>query len=178
MITSYLQPHTGVLAMTQPHLTSLNSSPATTGCVFLPSGRTGNSIAGFVVFPVVIYTEDHWIKDVPRRGVRAADRMARLEADPLKAEALRGARTRLGELVAGANEGQESLSSLRLRAGLSQAQLANLMGTKQSNISRWEKNISDLRGRTIKKLASVLGVSNEQILALIDVASEEPDGED
>lgn len=61
------------------------------------------------------------------------------------------------------------LTRLRLRAGLSQADLAKLLNTHQPAIARLENGLSDPRLTTIKKLATALGVSEADILEAIDV---------
>ncbi|WP_177192700.1 helix-turn-helix transcriptional regulator [Variovorax sp. OV084] len=61
---------------------------------------------------------------------------------------------------------------MRLKAGLSQAQLAEKMGTQQSNISRWERDPGDLKGTTILKLAAALNVDGNAILKVISITDE------
>jgi len=60
------------------------------------------------------------------------------------------------------------LTQLRLRAGLSQADLAKLLNTHQPAIARLENGFSDPRLTTIKKLAAALGVSEAEILEAIN----------
>ncbi|MFD1578199.1 helix-turn-helix transcriptional regulator [Ramlibacter ginsenosidimutans] len=60
-----------------------------------------------------------------------------------------------------------TLASLRLRAGMSQAQLASALGTQQPNVARWERNPGNLEVATLKKLASALGVSVHDVLVAV-----------
>ena len=50
----------------------------------------------------------------------------------------------------------QSLAALRLQSGLSQTQLAEKLGTQQSNVSRLENNPSDVQVSTVMKLAEAL----------------------
>ncbi|MBL8446727.1 MAG: helix-turn-helix transcriptional regulator [Zoogloeaceae bacterium] len=52
----------------------------------------------------------------------------------------------------------ESLSALRLRAGLSQAQLAARMNTSQSYVARVESGTTDPGTDTVSRMAEALGV--------------------
>lgn len=61
------------------------------------------------------------------------------------------------------------LTKLRLRAGLSQSDLAKLLDTHQPAIARLESGTSDPRYTTIKKLAAALGVSEKEVFEAIDV---------
>ncbi len=51
-----------------------------------------------------------------------------------------------------------TLRTLRLRKGLSQAQLAEAIGTQQPHIARIENGHSDLRLDTCRRIAQVLGI--------------------
>ena len=56
------------------------------------------------------------------------------------------------------------LAALRRTAGLSQAELAELVGESQRNIAYWEQADKPPRSDVIPKLANVLGVSVETLL--------------
>ena len=63
----------------------------------------------------------------------------------------------------------ESLRVLRLRAGMSQAQLAKAIGTSQPNIARLEAGSgTDVKRQTLRNLATALGTD----LAAVDNALE------
>jgi len=56
------------------------------------------------------------------------------------------------------------LATLRKAAGLSQTELATLVGERQQNIAFWELSEKPPRSDVLPKLASVLGVRVEQLL--------------
>jgi transcriptional regulator with XRE-family HTH domain len=56
------------------------------------------------------------------------------------------------------------LAALRRAAGLSQTELAQLVGEPQQNIAFWEQSEKPPRSDVLPKLARVLGVRVEQIL--------------
>ena len=60
----------------------------------------------------------------------------------------------------------ERLLQLRLSAGLSQKELADLIGETQQNIAHWAQAAMPPRSDTLPKLAKVLGVRVEDILAV------------
>ena len=60
----------------------------------------------------------------------------------------------------------ERLLQLRLAAGLSQKELAELIGETQQNIAFWEQAEKPPRSDTLPKLAKVLGVKVEDFLTV------------
>jgi transcriptional regulator with XRE-family HTH domain len=60
------------------------------------------------------------------------------------------------------------LASLRLRAGLSQTELAAKLNTSQPNIARFEKSPGNATLESIKGWASVLGVPVLDVIAAIE----------
>ncbi|MDX2227286.1 MAG: helix-turn-helix transcriptional regulator [Verrucomicrobiae bacterium] len=58
----------------------------------------------------------------------------------------------------------QHIASLREAAGLSQAQLAHLVGVHHSNIGFWEVSGTAPRGEVLPKLAKALGVSVDEFL--------------
>lgn len=153
--------------MTQIQLSSTTFLTDTTQPVLLPVQRIGNVVAALAVVPVLVFEADTWVQVKASRGISISDRITRLERDPKRARALQAARQRLAQLTDQANPGHRSLASLRLAAGLSQAQLAEKIGTQQSNVSRWERDPSDLRATSIAKLADALSVEPSVILTAI-----------
>lgn len=66
-------------------------------------------------------------------------------------------------------EGQpDSLKTLRLRAGLSQAQLAKKIGMKQPNVCEFEAGKRRPNVDTLKKLADALGTTTDAVLKSIN----------
>ena len=56
------------------------------------------------------------------------------------------------------------IKELRKEAGLSQTQLAKMVGYSQSEIASWERNESEPNVKAIKKLAKVLKCSCDYLL--------------
>ncbi len=65
-------------------------------------------------------------------------------------------RTELGERIAQARE----------RRGISQYELADLMGVSQQSVAAWERKVSSIRSDTLIKLATVLQTSADELLGL------------
>ena len=63
----------------------------------------------------------------------------------------------------------ETIKSLRIEKGLTQPQLAELVGVSKGMISIWENNINEPKASYIKSLASVLDVSADYLLGLKEV---------
>lgn len=99
------------------------------------------------------------------KGKPISEVIKRLEADPVKKAALGRARSRLSSALESA-EGRRTLTSLRLARGLSQAALAEMIGQKQPNIAKLEREGADLRASTIRKLAVALDTSADDIIEL------------
>ena len=57
------------------------------------------------------------------------------------------------------------LAEARLKAGLSQAKLAELMGTVQPAIAYWERNAQNLRSDVLARAAKILDVSADELLS-------------
>ena len=62
----------------------------------------------------------------------------------------------------------ETIKSLRIEKGLTQPQLAKLVGVSKGMISIWENNINEPKASYVKALASVLEVSADYLLGLKD----------
>jgi ribosome-binding protein aMBF1 (putative translation factor) len=141
-----------------------------TGVVFLPTHTSPDLTAGYVCYPVVVYHNEKVqsiASQIRNTGINIHARIARLERNPARAAALTRARKRLGAWLV-EEMPDKGLAALRMKAGLSQAKLAELMGTQQSNISRWEKAPGDMQHSTMKKLAQVLGVSTNEVVEAIE----------
>ena len=95
----------------------------------------------------------------------------KIEANPERAARLVNARKRMAESIAQSNDTvtqASSLAELRLRAGLSQSQLALRMQTHQPGIARWEKMPSTMQFDTMQSMARALGLGVQIIAATID----------
>ena len=58
----------------------------------------------------------------------------------------------------------EKLKTARQRAGMTQAQLAEAIGCKQKDVSRWEAGQIEPGVLTVKKMAQVLGCSMDDLV--------------
>lgn len=145
---------------------------ATTGSAFLPLGGSHSGIYGLQITPVYIAMNQHVAGDNgPKRGISATERGARVRSNALRAAAIVKGRQRLARVAEQRNPGFRPLSSLRLSAGLSQAELADKMDMKQPNIARLEKKPGDPSLSTLQKLASVLGVDIREVIAAVEMTN-------
>lgn len=62
----------------------------------------------------------------------------------------------------------EKIKDLRLEKGLTQPQLAKLIGVSNGIISIWENNINEPKATYIKRLAKTFHVSSDYLLGLKD----------
>lgn len=92
----------------------------------------------------------------PARTKSIADIVDRWNRDPERKAALRRGRARLANLVDGPND--LTLRGIRLRAGMSQTDVARAIGTSQSHIARIEGSRTDPALDTCKRLAAAFGV--------------------
>ena len=60
----------------------------------------------------------------------------------------------------------ETIKSLRIEKGLTQPQLAELVGVSKGMISIWENNINEPKASYVKALATALDVSADYLLGL------------
>lgn len=109
--------------------------------------------------------------NVPRRGISSVDRSARIKSNPLRAAAIAKGRQRLAKVADQRNPGFRPLSTLRLTAGLSQAELADKMDMKQPNIARFEKKPGDPSLSTLQRLAAVLGIDIGDVIAAVEATN-------
>lgn len=82
--------------------------------------------------------------------------VAKFERDPALKNELRSARRWVADTVLAGKP--VNLRTLRLRRGLSQAQLAEVIGTQQPHVARIEGGHADLRLETFRRIAEALGV--------------------
>ncbi len=136
---------------------------------YLPIEDIDNSTHGYRCFPAFFYVNGHLENAAAcqSKGNSVSSRIDRLQANPKKAAALSKARQRIGGWLVDEKLPGTSLSALRLRAGLSQSQLAEIMGTQQANISRMEKAPGDLQFSTIQKLAAAFKITAPQLVEVL-----------
>lgn len=58
----------------------------------------------------------------------------------------------------------EKLRAARQAAGMTQAQLAEAIGCKQKDVSRWEAGLIEPGVLTVKKMAQALGCSMDDLV--------------
>ena len=58
----------------------------------------------------------------------------------------------------------ETIKELRIERGLTQPQLAKLVGVSNGMVSVWENNINEPKASYVKKLATVFGVTSDYLL--------------
>lgn len=144
----------------------------TTGSAFVPLGTSHSGVYGLQITPLYIAMNRHvTVDNAPKRGISAADRGARVRSNALRAAAIVKGRQRLAKVADRRNPGFRPLHTLRLAAGLSQAELADKMGMKQPNIARLEKRPGDPSLSTLQKLAAVLGVDIKEVIAAVEVTN-------
>lgn len=115
----------------------------------IPPATTGSSGAK------VLWREFAIEKALPLPNTKSLDSvLARYEADPAKAALMAAARKKVsGEMY---KDEPDTLSALRLAAGLSQAQLAELAQTTQPYIARIERGQTDPGTDMIARIATAL----------------------
>lgn len=110
----------------------------------------------WVNLPVEVISDEH--------GQDAAAFAQRRSRTPERAARLAAMRERVGKTLADQANGKPlGLAGLRLRAGLSQQQLAERLGTKQPSVARWERDPSTMLVVTMRRMAEVLGVDVAQM---------------
>ena len=106
-------------------------------------------------------------------GYREIDDVVRArENNPCHASALARARQRLATQVEDVAQ-KTTIASLRLKAGLSQAKVAELLGNSQSSYSLIESGRrADIHLSTFKKLTNIFHVSFEELNAALEHTQE------
>lgn len=124
-----------------------------------PTARVGSAAQPYSTrsLPVLSVVAAGNIEAPIPRGYRALDSIvADLERDPKWRQELKHAKSWMAETVLAGRP--VTLRTLRLQRGMSQAQLAEVIGTQQPYIARIESGSADLRLETCRRLADALGV--------------------
>lgn len=75
--------------------------------------------------------------------------------------------------LANTDDGRPSLTSLRLAAGLTQTELAQKIGQKQSNVSQMEAGLRpNVQRETMKKMCAALGCDMNTLDAALDATEQ------
>lgn len=99
-----------------------------------------------------------------KKAVDIDSLVAEEEKDPIKAKLLAEARGWVTDTLC---KGEHSLKTLRLSKGMSQSQLAQALGTSQAHIARLEAGDPDPRLSTLRRLADVLEIPIDEIVAAV-----------
>lgn len=135
----------------------MTTTPARSSNGSLLIGATSNSLAtSGAPRGVVIVREFNAARALPVAGAVALDEIVqKYEADPKRRDAIARARKSLAQVVYA--DRQDTLCALRLKAGLSQASLADRAKTSQSHIARIEAGQTDPTTDVICRIARALG---------------------
>jgi DNA-binding XRE family transcriptional regulator len=124
-----------------------------------PTTRVGSAAQPFSTrpLPVLSVVASGEVEASVPPGYRTIDSIVSdLERDPKWREELKHARAWVADTVLAGKP--RTLRMLRLQRGMSQAQLAEAIGTQQPHIARIESGRADLRLDTCRRLAAALGV--------------------
>lgn len=163
--TSWPSAHVGTLIMTTLTMNSAAESyELTTTCAEPVQRRTDRAmgLAGASnVLEFVAFLEQVHQAALPRNTVDIDELVAEFERDDEGRQSIADGRRWVAERHY--SEGPPSLQALRLRLGLSQAQLANVIGTSQPHIARLESGQANAKLATLRRLADVLRVDMNTI---------------
>lgn len=98
---------------------------------------------------------------IPENCVSVDDLIERWKSSNKDHSLLSAAREWVADKLYGDQPG--SLRSLRLRKGMSQTDLAQIVGTSQSHIARIEQKSDDIRLSTARKIADALEISLDDL---------------
>lgn len=99
--------------------------------------------------------------------ITSEDRSRKLARDGRRSSAIERARQRMGAWLASEQADGAGLVALRLKAGLSQTELAKRLDMLQPNLSRLERGLVDPKLSTLQQLADVLGVDLGTVAAAL-----------
>lgn len=143
---------------------------------FQSSLDVGCAKAGHVTMRATMYMHDKWM-DIDQLaedpailsgGTEAGEFFARRSRDPLRAVRLAKARQKLGHALDASHGLRAGLVALRMKAGLSQTELAQRMRTQQPSVARWERSPETMSFSTMEELAQALGIKTLEVCVAID----------
>lgn len=124
-------------------------------------GRTGSAPAKVLTFSIPAISTD-----LARKHTAFDALMDHLENDPENSEDLAAASRWVAEKFY-ADEG-ETLRTARLKRGLSQKQLAALLGTSQPHVANLEKGTTDPLFSTVTKLCEALSIDINSVQSMLE----------
>lgn len=105
-------------------------------------------------------------------GTEAGEFFARRSRDPVRAARLVVARKKLGQALVATQGQRTGLVALRMKAGLSQTELAQRLGTQQPSVARWERSPETMKFESIEAWAHALDVNIMDVCAAIKAQRE------
>lgn len=143
---------------------------------FRATGSEANKTTGYARLTVFATAHGEIPKAAQAEAAREkpmASRAERITANPRRAAAVAAARQRLGAWMEQEEALQQpmALAALRLRAGLSQAELAQRLKTSQPNIARFEKSPDNPTLDSIRGWANALGVEVMDVISAIEATT-------
>ena len=141
----------------------------------------GSTQVGEMTVRATMQVNNKWVEIDPlandpaivNGGAEAGTFFARRSRDPARATRLAKARKKLGNALAlnstyGTGAG---LVALRMKAGLSQTELAQRMNTQQPSIARWERSPEGMSFSNMEAWAIALKVDISEVFAAIKAQS-------
>lgn len=122
---------------------------------------------GYHVTPVIFYVNNQRVEASPARRMGARGTLDEKQMSDKRRLALAAGRMRLAAINSALNEGGFTLADLRLRAGLSQFELAKRLDKQQPNIARMEKHPGNVELDTMIALAKALECDINTVLEAI-----------
>lgn len=105
-------------------------------------------------------------------GTEAGEFFARRSRDPVRAVRLATARKKLGQALEATHGQRTGLVALRMKAGFSQTELAQRLGTQQPSVARWERSPEKMGFEAIEAWANALNVDTMDVCAAIKAQRE------
>lgn len=157
-----MTPTISLLSESFEHTTTSESVALASGSAVPNPATRPSNVVHFLVHP----QQD---EPIPAGYTTIDDVVAEFERDPAMQEELLDARRWVADTVLAGKP--VTMRTLRLRKGLSQAQLAEAIGTQQPHVARIEGGQADLRLETCRRIASALGIDlNTLDQALLNAA--------
>ena len=115
----------------------------------------------------VVYAEFSAVDShsLPEDFIEIDEFVSEQEKDPQFENALKQSRRLIADKI---YPEPETISKLRLERGLSQKQLADLIGSSQPHIARIESGREDIRLSTVKKLSEALDLSVSEVIDALE----------
>lgn len=167
--------HTEVLPTIQVTLPSGKCFIDTSSVQFQKSLDLGVTQIGAVTMRATLMVDDKKL-DIGRLDqapallvgdTEAGQFFARRHRNPAHAARMSAATMKLGQALEATHGKHTGLLALRMQAGLSQAELAQRMGTHQPSIARWERTPMTMSGQNMKAMAIALGVPAVDVFTAI-----------